>query len=164
MCLGFIGITVIGLFFLLGAVRGFESADYPTLFYTGQYIGIAKFLSYMIPMAVLMIVAFVSFSILMSALFDNTAASICIPALILTAVYLLTNQLSLLGGIAQYNPLTYIDIPSVLSGAAANKLSNNNITYQTGEMIFGAMTIVCWILSAIVFSKKEIVFKSYATE
>jgi ABC-type transport system involved in multi-copper enzyme maturation permease subunit len=43
ICLGFFAIILSVLFFGLGLLFGFGSADYPTLFYTGTYIGFGSF-------------------------------------------------------------------------------------------------------------------------
>ncbi len=156
ICLGIFTAVFGGLFLLLGIVKGFGDTDYPTVFYTGELVGISHFVAAMLPMIVLMVVAAVAFSMLMSVMFNNNASSISVPLILLTALYLMTYHLGIIVDNAQYNPLSYLYISDVLDGIPVKTLLNSKISYVNGLICLSVTAAVCYLLSAVIFRRKEI--------
>ena len=156
LSLGFFAL-VFGLFFvILGFIKGFGNAEYPILFYTGEYINVSDFMLLTILMAFLLIVAVNAFAMLVSVLTNNTASSLSISVIIITFLYILTYQLGVFDSFAQFNPLSYIHITEVLSGEAALRFDNNGVQYINGMITLFATMFICQISGSVIFNRKDI--------
>ena len=156
LSLGFFAF-VFGVFFvILGFIKGFGNTEYPTLFYTGEYINVSDFMLLTILMAFLLIVAVNAFTMLVSVLTSNTASSLSISVIVITLLYLLTYQLGVFDSIAQFNPLSYIHITEVLSGEAMVRFDNTCVQYINGMITLFATMFICQISASVIFNRKDI--------
>ena len=142
---------VFGVAFLaLGIFYGFGNAAYPTLFYTGEYVGIARFVLSMFPMILLQIMMFTALSILFSVLIEKSASSISASILTVIALYLIV-----LGAASEtftsFDPMAYISTANIVSG----ELFARGATYQKGLAVLGIYSISCYLFAVTIFKRKE---------
>lgn len=164
-------LTLFGFFIGLGITKGFSSPKYPVNYYIGslsfgykdinkdpiQLIGIGKFILYMLPLLILMIIALTAICILISTIMNNSTTAICTSILVYITIYIFNNQISAFKKIAHCIPLTYLSAPDVLNGNMIYKFGNTHITLLFGLIILTVSTIICYFISAFIFKKKDII-------
>jgi ABC-2 type transport system permease protein len=164
-------LTLFGFFIGLGITKGFGSPKYPVNYYLGslsfgykgtnmdsiRLIGIGKFILYMLPLLILMIIALTAICILISTIMNNSTTAICTSILIYITIYIFNNQINAFKKIAHCIPLTYLDVPDVLNGNMIYKFGNTHITLLFGLIILIVSTMICYFISAAIFKKKDII-------
>jgi len=151
ICLLFLFLLFAVFFVLLGIAFGYGSPEYPTLFYTGEYICISSYITIMIPLFALSVIAINSYSALCSVLFKSGISSISFSMIIFLALYILSSKMNFVRKIAAYNPLMYFFTDNVLNGS----FNYLDIVYWKSFIIFPLMITLFTFTSAVVFNKKN---------
>jgi ABC-2 type transport system permease protein len=163
-------IFIFGISFLIcGFVKGFGSSNYPLTFYSGNFsftdktsymtenISAGVFIRYILFFFPFIICCFVSIGTMMSVLFKNSATSISIGILLYITSYVFTFQFGFLKTYARFLPSTYTNIPKLLNGELITELNNKLITYSNGLILLMLVTILCSIVAAEIFNKRDII-------
>lgn len=166
-------------FIVTGIIGGFAPANYPLL--TGtlyqfdksqvlengayQLVEIANstkmipawnYILNMFLMQILFIIAATAFAFLISSIFKSSMVSMSVGIVTIIAISALSGSISYVKKIAHLLFTTYGSSPSVLDGQLALNYNNTNMTPTTGIIVLIVWTIVCYVISHIVFTKKDI--------
>ncbi|MBS4534508.1 ABC transporter permease subunit [Clostridium sp. D2Q-14] len=170
ICILILTVLFSAFFLGLGIIEGFGSSEYPTKYYNGsftnyfgnnaedgvEYIQIKKFILYIIPFLILLILAIVAISVFISTVVSNSLAAISISVIGYISFFIINSQLGMVSKIAHLVPTTYSNIPLLLNGEAIVIYSNNNITYINGIIVLLAIILIFNTSSIFMFRKKDI--------
>lgn len=171
LCILIIFGTLFVFFIILGIIKGFGSPNYPVEYYPGSLsyflnntnkvfnptlIDIKHFILLIIPLNIILIIFVTSVGIFISTLIQNSTAAICTSIIAVISINIISNQAKLFSKLSQYLPLTYSNIARILDGSILILLNNKNITYINGVIILTISTLLFYILSILLFKKKDI--------
>lgn len=158
ICIASITVILFAFFLGLGFTKGFGSPYYPTAYYTGSFssifsssasnkiimIDVSRFLLYMLPLYLLIIIAISAMGVLISTLINNSTGAICTSIIVYVTFYIFSSQTKFLNDIAHFIPFTYTNILGILDGTVATKLENSSVTYINGIIVLLIFTIICY--------------------
>lgn len=154
----FIMFSIILLAFLfLGFTQGFGDLNYPTRFLTNgmiDYVSLGKFLLYLIPNFILLIIFTVVLSIFISTITNQAATSSSITILLTISTYMIINY-RLLNKVAHLIPFSYISLSSLLQGNLAKNFDNINVNSFYAPIVLIAYTLIILTLTIIIFNNKS---------
>lgn len=167
------------LFFLgVGLFNGFGSFDYPVL--TGtlykidlstvengvhplmEVVGSTKIIPMwqnlinMLLLQGLFIITAVAFAFLISSVFKSSMVSMAVGIVSIIAIMVLTQAIGVVKKVAQFIFIIYGAPESLLQGNLAMQFNNVNMTTSTAIIVMIASTVVCYIISHLIFTKKDI--------
>ncbi|MDD7795944.1 ABC transporter permease subunit [Clostridium sp. 'White wine YQ'] len=166
-------------FLLIGLTKGFGYAKMPIMFNakyafdmskaqeggghqlvqvagTGEMIPQWNFTIRMFLVQILFIVACCAFVFLISSLFKTSMISMAVTTSLFTLVQILSQVLSPVKKIANFLFTSYGDAGGLLSGYMAVQYNNPNMTLAFGIAVMIITTIVFYIISHVVFTKRDI--------
>jgi len=169
VCLLIIGI-IFGIEFLcLGFLSGFGSSNYPVYFDTKNFsilnssgsnikiINIMTFNVLLLLLFLLLLITVISIGVLLSTVFGKSRKAILFSTGGFLVFYYMCEKINLFKYIAEYNPITYFNIPKILDGTTASFYKNFNITALNGIIILIFITIISIVLSIELFKKKDFI-------
>ncbi|PJI08247.1 MULTISPECIES: ABC transporter permease subunit [Clostridium] len=125
-------------------------------------ISTGKYLIYMAGLDLLFILGCVSICFLISTLIKNSAVTIGVSVgigLVMSIIGIMTLSGAIpkaLSKITPYLIMTYSSTDLILSGLMAKRANNPMITVSMGIGVFIVYTVVCFGISAFVFSKRDV--------
>lgn len=166
-------------FLIVGLIYGFGDASYPmivgtkfqfdpTVLFNGsepQLIPIAgsghivpmwKYTISLLSMQGLFIITCTSFAFLVSTLVKSSMVSMGITTVSMIAMTILFNSINALKKFSMYVFTSYIDMGAIIEGHTAQMFNNTSSTLGSTILIFAGWTIVCYLISHFVFTKKDI--------
>lgn len=166
-------------FLIVGLIYGFGDASYPmivgtkfqfdpTVLFNGsepQLIPIAgsghivpmwKYTISLLSMQGLFIITCTSFAFLVSTLVKSSMVSMGITTVSMIAMTILFNSINALKKFSMYVFTSYIDMGAIIEGHSARMFNNPSSTLGSAILIFAGSTIVCYLISHFVFTKKDI--------
>lgn len=168
------------LFFLIvGLIYGFGNPAYPVMVGAKYQFDLSTFLpsgghelamvagsSYAIPIwkytmnllltQGLYIIACTAFIFLVSTLFKSSMVSMGVGTVFIILMTILFNLVGFLKKFAIYVLPCYTDTTAILKGETAVMFNNPNSTFGTSMLVFLGWTVVCYLISHFVFTKKDI--------
>lgn len=175
-------IFIIGIefvcFILIGVIFGFGNANYPVMVGTkykfdmtqlvnnahplvpiegtGHIIAIWKFASEVALLQAVFIIACTSFIFLISTLFRSSMVSmgVAVVSIIISSIVFL--GLFAKSKITPYIFLIFGDTSSVLNSRIVTSFNNPNLTVNYFLIVMAAWTIVCYMVSHLLFTKRDI--------
>ncbi len=166
-------------FVIIGAFKGFGNLNYP-IFIGTRYqfdmtqiakdgvrpmievvnstmmIPMWKYIIYMFLMQILFIISCVAFSFLISSIFKSSMISMSVSIVSLVAITALSNIVGFIKRISQFFFTTYGSVGDLFEGSIAISLQNPKVTISFAVVILIATSIICYVISHIVFNKKDI--------
>ncbi|MBC8060006.1 MAG: ABC transporter permease [Clostridiaceae bacterium] len=164
-------------FLIMGLIFGFGNANYPIITGTTYQWDLAKsaygghpltsvagssyiistgeFVFRMFLMQTLFIITCVSVGFMLSSVVKSSMVSVSLSTVLVVALTILV-QMPALKRIVQYLFTPYGSIASVFTGESALRYNNPNITTSFGIGTLIVTSIVCYVISHIVFTKKDI--------
>lgn len=166
-------------FLVVGLIYGFGNSSYPVMVGARYAFNQSVFLpngghplaliagsSQIIPMwkytiellltQGLYILACTSFVFLVSALFKSSMVSMGLATVSLIAMTIIFNLVGFLKKFAMYVFTSYIDMGAVIKGDTALMFNNPSSTLGLAVIIFLVWTLVCYLITHFVFTKKDI--------
>jgi ABC-2 type transport system permease protein len=166
-------------FVVVGLLYGFGNASYPvmvgakyqfdpSIFLEGgghpltliagssHIVPVWQYTLNMILMQGLFIVACTSFSFLVSTLFKSSMVSMGVSSV---SLIVMTIVFTLIGGLKKlsiYVFTSYMDMGGIIKGDTARMFNNPNSTLGFTLLVFIGWTVVCYLISHFVFTKKDI--------
>lgn len=170
ICILTIGFINMVFFIGLGIIKGFGDPDYPVQYYRankvnaltladtdfGGFIDIKTFVIYTLLFAILLITMIVAVAILVSTIINNSAGAISLSIILYLTFYIFISQLQVAKKIIHLIPFIYSNIPKLLSGSMIATYGNSNITYINGIIVLFLTTLFCYVLTCLIFKKKDI--------
>lgn len=135
-----------------------ESGGHPLILVagSGHIIPIWQYTINLLLMQGLFIIACTAFTFLISTLFKTSMVSMGVSAVSLIAM---TIVFSLIGGLrklSMYVFTSYFDMGGVLKGTTAQQFQNPSSNLGLTVAIFAGWTLVCYLVSHFIFTKKDI--------
>lgn len=155
---------IAGVFLVNGCINGFGNASYPVAidgsrfsrlisdtYKTNavEYIGIGKFLLYVIPIAILYLLFTAVFALIISTLAANSIASLSMSVGIMLAAIMLQPYVVSYKTLSLVYPVSYCNPVEVLSGG----------TYGTALMailVLAFLSIVIYLVNVLIFKKRDL--------
>ncbi|MBZ9633568.1 ABC transporter permease [Clostridium sp. FP1] len=164
-------------FLIMGLIFGFGNASYPIIagttykwdlaqsVYGGHPLVVVAGSSYIIStgefvfrmflMQTLFIITCVSVSFMLSSIVKSSMVSVSVSIVIVVALTILV-EMPALKKLAQYMFTSYGPVGTVLTGGVAMRYNNPNATTAFGIGTLIVTSIVCYLISHIVFTRKDI--------
>ncbi|MGH4124590.1 MAG: ABC transporter permease [Clostridium sp.] len=164
-------------FLIMGLIFGFGNANYPIIAGTtykwdlaqsaygghplvamvgsSYIISTGEFVFRMFLMQTLFIITCVSVSFMLSSIVKSSMVSVSLSIVIVVALTILL-EMPALKKLAQYMFTSYGPVGSVLSGEVVMRYNNPNVTTAFGIGTLIVTSIVCYLISHIVFTRKDI--------
>ncbi|MBL4933851.1 ABC transporter permease subunit [Clostridium paridis] len=177
-CVSLILSIEIVAFLLIGLFKGFGYANMPMMFNAkyafdmskvedgghplvqvagiGEMIPQWNFTIRMFLLQILFIIACCAFVFLVSSLFKTSMISMAVTTCVFVLVQILSQVLSPVKKIANFLFTSYGDAGGLLSGSMAVQYNNPNMTLAFGIAVMVITTIVFYIISHVVFTKRDI--------
>lgn len=166
-------------FLIVGLIYGFGNASYPVMVgykyqldprvildNGAQQLNIIAGSAHIIPMwkytinlflmQGLFIITCTSFAFLVSTLVKSSMVSMGITTVSMIAMTILFNSINALKKFSMYVFTSYIDMGAIIEGHTAQMFNNTSSTLGSTIIIFAGWTIVCYLISHFVFTKKDI--------
>ncbi|WP_082206865.1 ABC transporter permease subunit [Clostridium sp. BL8] len=166
-------------FLIVGLIYGFGNPAYPVMVGAKYQFDLATFLpngghelamvagsSSIIPLwkytvellltQGLYIIACTAFIFLVSTLFKSSMVSMGVGTVFIILMTILFNLVGFLKKFAIYVLPCYTDTTAILKGQTATMFNNPNSTFGTSMLVFLGWTVVCYLISHFVFTKKDI--------
>jgi len=166
-------------FVVVGLIYGFGNSSYPVLVGAkfqfdksifldggGHPLALIAGSSHIIPIwqytlnilliEALFIVACTAFCMLISTLFKTSMVSMGVSTVSLIAMTIVFNIIGSLKKYSIYVFTSYMDLGSVIKGDVVRQFNNPNVSMAFVITMFAVWTIVCYLISHFVFSKKDI--------
>lgn len=105
---------------------------------------------------ILFIVACCAFIFLISALFKSSMITMAISVMLCVGVTMLSEVSETIRKVSKYIFLSYGDSTSLVDGSIAQYYGSPDITIAFGIVVLVVTTVVCYLISQFVFSKKDI--------
>ena len=105
---------------------------------------------------ILFIVACCAFIFLISALFKSSMITMAISVMLCVGVTMLSEVSETIRKVSKYIFLSYGDSTSLVDGSIAQYYDSPDITIAFGIVVLVVTTVVCYLISQFVFSKKDI--------
>ena len=105
---------------------------------------------------ILFIVACCAFIFLISALFKSSMITMAISVMLCVGVTMLSEVSETIRKVSKYIFLSYGDSTSLVDGSIAQYYGSPDITIVFGIVVLVVTTVVCYLISQFVFSKKDI--------
>lgn len=121
-----------------------------------KIITLGQNLLQMFMLQILFIVACSAFAFLISTLFKSSMVSMALGIVSVITVTVLTNAISSLKKIAHYLFTSYGDVGMILEGSKARSFMNPSLTTSNAIIVLVAWTVACYLISHIIFTKKDI--------
>lgn len=171
-----IGVEMLA-FLIIGGIFGFGSNAYPNIIglkyqfdktnmINGSYnlklvagsgiiISQGKFLLYSILLQALFITVVFSFTFLLSVIFKSSMVSVGLNVVIVIFISIF-QSFPVINKITSYLFFTYGSTSNVLKGDLMRQMNNPNITINFAIAVMAIWTVVCYMLSHIIFKKRDI--------
>jgi ABC-2 type transport system permease protein len=166
-------------FLIVGLIYGFGNASYPVMVgykyqldprailnNGAQQLSIIAGSAHIIPMwkytinlllmQGLFIITCTSFAFMISTLVKSSMVSMGISTVSMIAMTILFNSINALKKLSMYVFTSYIDMGAIIEGHTAQMFNNTSSTLGSAIIIFAGWTIVCYLISHFVFTKKDI--------
>lgn len=166
-------------FLIVGLIYGFGNASYPVMVgykyqldpraildNGAQQLSIIAGSAHIIPMwkytinlllmQGLFIITCTSFAFLISTLVKSSMVSMGISTVSMIAMTILFNSINALKKFSMYIFTSYIDMGAIIEGHTAQMFNNTSSTLGSTILVFAGWTIVCYLISHFVFTKKDI--------
>nr|WP_294491843.1 ABC transporter permease subunit [uncultured Anaerosporobacter sp.] len=155
---------IAGVFLVNGCINGFGNPNYPVAIDVSrfsrlisdtyktnavEYIGIGKFLLYVIPIAILYLLFTAVFALIISTLAANSIASLSMSVGIMLAAIMLQPYVVSYKTLSLVYPVSYCNPVEVLSGG----------TYGTALMailVLVFLSIVVYLVNVLIFKKRDL--------
>lgn len=172
-----VGLEILA-FGALGAMKGFDSGKMP-VFLGQKYVlnvtqnsygwkelvpvensaylsNISSYFLQSLGLQILFIIACCSFVFLISTLFKSSMITMAVAVIVSVATTMLTMNIGKLKDIAHLIFLNYGATPSIVNGEIAYMSQNTNFSVSLGITLMVITIIICPLLAALVFKKKDI--------
>ncbi|MFR5265465.1 ABC transporter permease [Clostridium sp.] len=172
-----VGLEILA-FGALGAMKGFDSGKMP-VFLGQKYVlnvtqnsygwkelvpvensaylsNISSYFLQSLGLQILFIIACCSFVFLISTLFKSSMITMAVAVIVSVATTMLTMNIGKLKDIAHLIFLNYGATPSIVNGEIAYMSQNTNFSVSLGVTLMVITIIICPLLAALVFKKKDI--------
>jgi len=166
-------------FLIVGLIYGFGNASYPVMVGykyqldpktildngaqqlsiiagSGHIIPMWKYTINLFLMQGLFIITCTSFAFLVSTLVKSSMVSMGITTVSLIAMTILFNSINALKKLSMYVFTSYTDMGAIIEGHTAQMFNNPSSTLGFAVLIFAGWTIICYLISHFVFTKKDI--------
>jgi len=166
-------------FLIVGLIYGFGDASYPMIVGTkfqfdpmvlfngsepqlipiagsGHIVPMWKYTIRLLSMQGLFIITCTSFAFLVSTLVKSSMVSMGVTTVSMIAMTILFNSINALKKFSMYVFTSYIDMGAIIEGHSARMFNNPSSTLGSAILIFAGWTIVCYLISHFVFTKKDI--------
>jgi ABC-2 type transport system permease protein len=104
----------------------------------------------------LFIIACTSFAFLISTLFKSSMVSMGVSSVSLIAMTIVFSLIGALKKFSIYVFTSYMDMGAIIKGTTAGMFNNPNSTLGFTALVFIGWTVVCYLISHFVFTKKDI--------
>ncbi len=172
-----VGLEILA-FGALGAMKGFDSGKMP-VFLGQKYVlnvtqnsygwkelvpvensaylsNVSSYFLQSLGLQILFIIACCSFVFLISTLFKSSMITMAVAVIVSVATTMLTMNIGKLKDIAHLIFLNYGATPSIVNGEIAYMSQNTNFSVSLGITLMVITIIICPLLAALVFKKKDI--------
>lgn len=172
-----VGLEILA-FGALGAMKGFDSGKMP-VFLGQKYVlnvtqnsygwkelvpvensaylsNVSSYFLQSLGLQILFIIACCSFVFLISTLFKSSMITMAVAVIVSVATTMLTMNIGKLKDIAHLIFLNYGATPSIVNGEIAYMSQNTNFSVSLGVTLMVITIIICPLLAALVFKKKDI--------
>lgn len=172
-----VGLEILA-FGALGAMKGFDSGKMP-VFLGQKYVlnvtqnsygwkelvpvensaylsNVSSYFLQSLGLQILFIIACCSFVFLISTLFKSSMITMAVAVIVSVATTMLTMNIGKLKDIAHLIFLNYGAAPSIVNGEIAYMYQNTNFSASLGITLMVITIIICPLLAALVFKKKDI--------
>lgn len=157
-CIGSIVIIYSIIFILLGLINGFGSPNYP-ISVTGinsSIIPIRSLIIKTIPFLLLLVLFYITLSILISTILTNSVASMGFAVIMCSAFSILNPLFSGASKWLHLIPFTYKKVHDVIDGTASLIYSNPKINTSSGFFVLSLYLIVNIMITQVIFQKKDL--------
>lgn len=164
-------------FFIMGLIFGFGNSNYPVItgtiykwdltqsVYGGHplvavagssyIISTGQFMLRMFLLQTLFILTCVSVGFMLSSIVKSSMVSVSVSIVVVVAVTILL-QMPALKKLAQYVFTSYGAVGQILTGESAMRYNNPHVSTAFGIGVLIGTSIVCYLISHVVFTKKDI--------
>ncbi|MBC2396819.1 ABC transporter permease subunit [Clostridium tetanomorphum] len=179
VALSLIFLAEIIFFLLVGLFIGFGNPNYPTFVGTtykfdfahismGQKPNLVQILDstkvipiwqntlYMFLLQALFIISCCAFAFLISSIFKSSMASMSLGIVSVLFITVLSEVVPAVRKIAYFLFTSYGRVGTLLEGTLALKFNNPSVTTSYGIMVLIIWTLICYVLSHIIFTKRDI--------